>query len=330
MKFYTCANTSCGFCNFTSDNVFDIENVIELKGSDKYIVDAVLRCYCNESSQQFDKIIAPGTENLKSGIISKNRKLAVVSDFADGKKIVDIDEILKLKSIPQDSHTIPKDMEDAYKEAKKIHDDWEKIYINNMDFSRLDLFCKDMISYLVKSKSKYGSGKVYKRFFGTTTPNGPINFIDNLTLRLPTRYFIKGRPGTGKSTFLKKLSSALLDCGFDIEQYYCSFDPYSLDMVVSRELNFCVFDSTHPHEKFPERENDIILDFYEESGLDGVDEKYARELYEIKNAYNSKIKQGNVAFKNAMSVQMNKNTKGFENLKDKDILCIVDVLKNIQ
>ena len=76
------------------------------------------------------------------------------------------------------------------------------------------------------------------------------------------RIFIKGRPGTGKSTFLKKLSKSLIDNGFDVEEYYCSFDKESLEMVISRELSFAVFDSTSPHEKFPERETEEILDFY--------------------------------------------------------------------
>ena len=32
MKYYTCANTSSGFVDFTEDNIFDIENRILLKG----------------------------------------------------------------------------------------------------------------------------------------------------------------------------------------------------------------------------------------------------------------------------------------------------------
>ena len=94
---------------------------------------------------------------------------------------------------------------------------------------------------LVTVESHKGKRVVLKRFFGTTTPGGAVNFIDSITEDLNKRYFIKGRPGTGKSTFLKKLSKSLTEKGYDIEQYYCSFDPKSLDMVVCRELCFCVF-----------------------------------------------------------------------------------------
>ncbi len=63
-------------------------------------------------------------------------------------------------------------------------------------------------------------------------------------------------------------------------------------MIVIRELSLCVFDSTAPHEKFPESDRDVILDFYSEAGLTGVDEKYEKELAEISTAYNDKVKEG--------------------------------------
>ncbi|WP_054860951.1 hypothetical protein [Gracilibacillus sp. JCM 18860] len=76
------------------------------------------------------------------------------------------------------------------------------------------------------------------------------------------RYFIKGRAGSGKSTLLKKVVSASKERGFDIEVYHCGFDPESVDMVVIRELSVCLFDSTDPHEYFPKRKGDEIVDLY--------------------------------------------------------------------
>lgn len=328
MKYYTCANTSGGFWDFTGDNVFDVENVIELKSTNKHIADGVLNCFCKGISEPFDEIIAPGSKNLRSGIILNSRKLAVVANFPGASKTVNLDEIFGNTHYLSHTAAMPKAMENAYREAKQIHDDWEKIYIANMDLSRLNLYSESVISTLAEAQSKAGKSKVYKRFFGTTTTEGPVNFIDELTLDLSTRYFIKGRPGTGKSTFLKKLSAALLEKGFDIEQYYCSFDPNSLDMVVSRELSFCVFDSTAPHEKFPERENDIILDFYEESGLSGVDEKYIDELAQIKNAYDAKIKEGNEAFKAVITMENEEYIKALAMVKETELLKACELIKN--
>ena len=42
---------------------------------------------------------------------------------------------------------------------------------------------------------------------------------ETLTEEIKKRYFIKGRPGTGKSTFLKKLAAAGIKAGYDVEIY---------------------------------------------------------------------------------------------------------------
>ena len=327
MKYYTCANTSDGVWDFTGDNVFDVEDIIELKSTNRHITDAVLGCFCKGISEPYDEIIAPGSKGLKSGVILNSRKLAVVANFSGASKTVNLDDLFGDIHHLTDTLAMPRAMEHAYREAKRIHDDWEKIYIENMDFQRIDLFSKGVIAALAEAQSISGQAKIYKRFFGTTTTEGPVNFIDGLTFDLSRRYFIKGRPGTGKSTFLRKLSQALLEKGFDIEQYYCSFDPNSLDMVVSRELSFGVFDSTAPHEKFPERENDIILDFYIESGLSGVDERYHDELAKIKNAYDAKIREGNESFKTAIAMEDEKNIKALSMIKETELLKACELIK---
>ena len=194
----------------------------------------------------------------------------------------------------------------AYGEAKQIHDEWEKIYIDNMDTEKLNKYCDEIIYEHLNDRYGSGSGINFNRFFGSSTPETPVNFIDELTEDLETRCFIKGRPGTGKSTFLKKFRDDALSRGFDTETYYCSFDPNSLDMVVIRELSLCIFDSTAPHEKFPADSRDSILDFYEGAGLGGVDEKYAEELKRISDAYNEKMQEGNKVLKKLCEETENK------------------------
>lgn len=48
----------------------------------------------------------------------------------------------------------------------------------------------------------------------------------------------------------------------------------SLDMVLLRELDIVIFDSTAPHEYFPDRDNDEVVDMYEITVTPGTDEKY--------------------------------------------------------
>ena len=121
-----------------------------------------------------------------------------------------------------------------------------------------------------------------------------MDYIEDLTHDLK-RYFIKGRPGTGKSTLLKELAKKSETLGYDTEIYHCSFDPESLDMVLIPQLNICFFDSTAPHEYFPSLETDEVIDTYEALITPGTDEANADRLAEIASLYKATIKKGTTA-----------------------------------
>lgn len=177
------------------------------------------------------------------------------------------------------------------KEAKAIHDDWEKIYIENMDFDKLNDATESLIQEIFSGISpKNAEGENVNRFFGTLLTQGSKNYINQITADIKNRIFIKGRPGTGKSTVLKKIRARARKYGFNTETYRCSFDPQSLDMVVIREMGICVFDSTAPHEMQPARDGDSVFDIYSLAVAAGTDEKYAAELSEIKKRYGAKVR----------------------------------------
>ncbi len=175
-----------------------------------------------------------------------------------------------------------------FKDAKRIHDDWEKIYIDQTDFNSLNRLSNDVIMSLLGGQSTQHPGSFCDRFFGAATMNGSIDYIDNLTNGLK-RYFIKGRPGTGKSTFMKKFASAACDNGFHVERYHCAFDPNSLDMVVVRELDLCLFDSISPHESFLSMPEDEIIDFYEAAVHPEADSRYAKEIQAVQTKYKEAV-----------------------------------------
>lgn len=58
---------------------------------------------------------------------------------------------------------------------------------------------------------------------------------------------LKGGPGTGKSTLMKKIGKRLDEKGYFTERGFCSADPSSLDAVTAPEIAFSVFDGTSPH-----------------------------------------------------------------------------------
>ncbi|MBL1704179.1 hypothetical protein ELE02_33765, partial [Klebsiella pneumoniae] len=148
------------------------------------------------------------------------------------------------------------------------------------DFNKANELTDELIQKLFTNEGGKQS-TVKHRFLGAATPKGAVDFVPNLTEGLPQRYFIKGRPGSGKSTMLKKLAKVAEEKGFDVEVYHCGFDPNSLDMVIVRELGFAIFDSTAPHEYFPSRGGDEIIDMYDLIVAPGTDEKYATEIRDV-------------------------------------------------
>ena len=308
-KYFARANTSQGLVNLTMNNLKNISNLYIIEGKSKTaksrLMEYVVK-YLSDKYQDIECIYSPFNIRQLDAVIIREIKFAMADRDCVGAealgKTVNTDEFLHSKRLEVSSEYLNELKEksseaigglyDAYKKAKSIHDDWEKIYIENMDFDSLNSYTKGIIDELTGSrKGKNGTDR-YERFFGASTPDGSVNYIDNITEKMEKRYFIKGRPGTGKSTFLKKLANEVQKAGFDTEVYYCSFDKNSLDMTLVPELGFCVFDSTSPHEMFPKDKRDVVLDFYKESGLCGTDERFEKQLSFIAAKYKHKISEG--------------------------------------
>ena len=64
-------------------------------------------------------------------------------------------------------------------------------------------------------------------------------------------YVIKGGPGTGKSTLMKKIAEKATKENTDHDKIFCSSDPSSLDGIIVRSERgrFAIIDGTSPHER---------------------------------------------------------------------------------
>lgn len=116
--------------------------------------------------------------------------------------------------------------------------------------------------------------KPVRHFFpGGNTPQGFVSYYDYVISPAAKRIFIlKGGPGTGKSTFMKRISKELSADGFAVEHHHCSSDNHSLDGVVIPELDIALIDGTSPHivdPKNPGCVDEIIHlgDYWNEAGI---------------------------------------------------------------
>lgn len=89
---------------------------------------------------------------------------------------------------------------------------------------------------------------IRRMFFGGNTANGFRSFHDNIIGLNRNRLFIlKGMPGGGKSSLMRKIAEDMLKEGFNIEYHHCPSDAESIDSIFIKELNIAIADGTAPH-----------------------------------------------------------------------------------
>ncbi len=71
-------------------------------------------------------------------------------------------------------------------------------------------------------------------------------FASNCSTNFHT-YIIKGGPGTGKSSFMKKVAKYAQEKGQEVIFCPCSSDPDSLDAIILKQRGIIILDGTAPH-----------------------------------------------------------------------------------
>lgn len=91
---------------------------------------------------------------------------------------------------------------------------------------------------------------MYTSFFlGANSGQGFYSFYNELIdlKKANSVYILKGGPGSGKSSLMKKVAKASEDAGYAVEKIYCSSDPDSLDAIIIPKLAKAIVDGTSPH-----------------------------------------------------------------------------------
>ncbi len=88
-----------------------------------------------------------------------------------------------------------------------------------------------------------------KYYLAANSCKGFVSYFDSAYSHIEgwQCYIIKGGPGTGKSSFMKKLAKKGEEKGYKAELCPCSSDPDSLDAVVFPEIKKIILDGTAPH-----------------------------------------------------------------------------------
>lgn len=320
--YLVCANTAKGFRNYFTSNLNGLSRVFILKGGPgngkstlmkkvgEYFANKGFKIeyiHCSSDFNSLDGVIIP---ELSAAIVDGTNPHVIEPDipvlngeYVDLLKAFDVKKLRPYKEELRERFEKMRNCYDqAYErfhQALKIHDEWEKIYILHMNYRAANELTQRVIKQLFSEVTNTGNHTVRHRFFGGSTCDGPKDYVKDLIKDLSVRYFIKGRPGSGKSTMLKKILAHAMELDLEVQVYHCGFDPDSLDMLLFPSMSMCIFDSTAPHIYEPEDGRDHVIDMYQEVIVANTDEIYKEQLDYIKRKYNIETQAGTRFLKEA-------------------------------
>lgn len=90
-------------------------------------------------------------------------------------------------------------------------------------------------------------------YLGANSPAGFYSLYDQLIdpAQAADILILKGGPGCGKSTLMKRVARQAEERGLDVEYIPCSGDPESLDAIVLPQKKAAIVDGTAPHGTAP-------------------------------------------------------------------------------
>jgi hypothetical protein len=312
-NYYAGSNSSQGFYSLYDQAVKDLDRLYILKGGPGTGKSTFMRkiglvmmdkgfdleyLHCSSDNKSLDGIIIP---DLKVGIVDGTAPHIIEPKYPGVvEKVIDLGAYRNDAFLSQYKNIIinlTNDIETNFnaaystmKEAKEIHLKREEIYIEAMSFEKAENVTKDLIRSIFSTPFEQDKHpKVTRKFFGASTPKGAVNFIDNITEDVTRRYIIKGRPGSGKSTLMKKIGCHAELQGLSVEYYPCAFDPQSIDMVIIPSLSVAVVDGTAPHIVDPYRLNDVVVDMFGLCMDTSVEEVHSDAINTLNTSYKNKM-----------------------------------------
>ncbi|MFA5524956.1 MAG: nucleoside-triphosphatase [Tissierellales bacterium] len=140
-------------------------------------------------------------------------------------------------------------------------------------------------------------GKERRMFPGGNTSKGFFSYFDYIINRKDANKFIilKGGPGTGKSSMMRKIGVYMQEKGYDVEYHHCASDRESIDSIMIPKLKIALVDGTAPHvtdPKYPGAVDMIINlgEYWDSKGLEKNREEIVKVIERNSKYYKSAYK----------------------------------------
>lgn len=277
-------NTSLGFYSFYEqviDHTFN--RLFILKGGPGVGKSTLIKnvgSKLNEQGYDIEYHCCSSDKNSYDGLIVPALKIAILDGTAphtmDPKYPGAVDEIINLGAYWSEKGLIASKEEifrltketkhlfsRAYNylaQAKLLNDDLESYYQvrNSLDIKNANLISNQLVKEIFYTDKEPSEPKVRHLFASAITPQGLYNHLPGLFDNLGKRYVITGPSGSGKSTIVKKIFSAAVNFGYQVEAFHCSLIPEQLEHLILPELNIGIITSAGHHIYQPKPGDKVI------------------------------------------------------------------------
>lgn len=210
-NYFACANSSKGFQNFFASNLKNLNKIYILKGGPGTGKSSLMKKVGTAMANKgipVEYIHCSSDPNSLDGIVIRSLSVAIVDgtsphvieptapgaieEYVNLGVAWDVDKLAENK---KEIQFLEKEISSCYpkayacfEKALKIHDDWEKIYISHMDFKKANTYTNEVIQKLLNNTHLDKNSTIMHRFFGGSTPQGSLNYVDTLIDKIGQRY----------------------------------------------------------------------------------------------------------------------------------------------
>lgn len=177
------------------------------------------------------------------------------------------------------------------KEARIIYEDWEACYVQALDTGCLNCMTEELSYDILHGTDVSPTPGKQRHLFGSAiTADGPVHHLQTIIGFASRRYILRGEPGTGKSTIVKKVAETALSHGFAVELYHCPFDPSKVEHIVIPELGAALVSSSWPHLIDPMKDIDRIIET-DQAVLRNIAAKYDSVIADSKRRFHQAFRR---------------------------------------
>ena len=324
-KYFMGGTTAKGYVNFYENLIEQLDHVLYIEGGHTSLISPLLKdvAYQMKNQLNIDYIYNHIQRNelegivftdLNAGIFDRSKmnirrmKWPLIKEsllfFGEGYSKEGLTEkkqlLVELEKQIEEVHTLAVQ---RFQSALTIHHEIEDVYAPYMDFEKANRETERLKNDIFEKNKLNKPSCVHHRYLGAATPDGPRDFIQNLTSQVSRRIFMKGNSGSGKSTVLRKIAREAQDRGFDVEVYHCGFDPTSLDMVTLPELEVAMFDATGPHEHDPSLISDEELNLSDQLMTQDLPKREQQRVSLLKMDYRVNVDEATAYLKRVKELQ---------------------------